>query len=134
MGHERSRSIAAGEVVALQPSGMRAGARLAAVRDVAMLRLFAGGAGAAIRPQRELETVAMILHRASRRVAEAAMEMTDEQQQQAQRHIEGARLELDRISQRMENEHAEPGAENHDSGTQCQRSIDERDCASNEGV
>src|SRR4051794_21367476 len=83
---------------------------------------------------RELETAAAILHRASRRVAEAAMEMTDEQQQQAQRHIESARRELDRISQRMENEHAEPVAENHDSGTQCQPSIDERDCAGNEGI
>jgi ParB family chromosome partitioning protein len=83
---------------------------------------------------RELETVAMILHRASRRLAEAAMEMTDEQQQQAQRHIESARRELDRLSQRMENEHVEPVAENHDSGTECERGIDERDCASNEGI
>jgi ParB family transcriptional regulator, chromosome partitioning protein len=84
--------------------------------------------------QRELETAAMILHRASRRVAEAAMEMTDEQQQQAQRHIESARRELEHIGQLMENEHAEPVAENHDSGTPCQRDIDARDCASNEGI
>src|SRR3954454_6617615 len=51
--------------------------------------------------QRELEAVATILHRASHRVAEAAAEMNDEQQQQAQQYIESARQELDRISQRV---------------------------------
>jgi ParB family transcriptional regulator, chromosome partitioning protein len=84
--------------------------------------------------ERELETVATILRRASRRVAEAAVEMTDEQHQQAQRDIDSARRELDRISQRMKKEHAEPVAENHDSGTERQWGIDTRDCACDESV
>jgi ParB family chromosome partitioning protein len=84
--------------------------------------------------QRDLETAAAILRRASRRASEAAAEMNDEQQQQVQRNIESARRELDRISQRMEKEHAEPVAENHDSGTECQRGIGARDCASNEDI
>jgi len=54
MGDERSRSAVAGTVVALQPAGMCAGTRLAPGRDVAMLRLLAGGTGATLRPQREL--------------------------------------------------------------------------------
>src|SRR3982750_3436221 len=54
MGDERRRSAATGALGALQPAGMCAGTRLAAVRDVAMLRLLAGGTGAAIRPQHEL--------------------------------------------------------------------------------
>src|SRR3982750_3048008 len=54
MGDERRRSAATGALGALQPAGMCAGTRLAAVRDGAMLRLLAGGTGAAIRPQHEL--------------------------------------------------------------------------------
>src|SRR3982751_1326928 len=58
MGDERRRSAATGALPAFQPAGMCAGTRLAAVRDVAMLRLLAGGTGAAIRPQRELGVAA----------------------------------------------------------------------------
>src|SRR3954453_3189954 len=84
--------------------------------------------------QRELETVATILRRASGRVAEAAAEMNDEQQQQAQQAIESARQELVRISQRIRDDNAEPVAENHDSGTERQRGIQTRDRARAEGV
>ena len=83
--------------------------------------------------QRELETVATILRRASGRVAEAAAEMNDEQQQQAQQDIESARKELDRISQRIADDNAEPVAENHDSGTERKRSFKTRDRARAEG-
>lgn len=79
--------------------------------------------------QRELETAATILHRASQRVAEAAMEMNEEEQQQALRHIESARRQLERIGEEIGDEHAEPVTANHDSGTERQRYADTRDCA-----
>jgi len=84
--------------------------------------------------QRELETVATILRRASGRVGEAATEMNEDQQQQAQQHIESARQQLDRISQRIGDDNAEPVAENHDSGTERQRGIKTRDRARAERV
>jgi ParB family transcriptional regulator, chromosome partitioning protein len=88
--------------------------------------------------QRDLEMAAAILHRASRRLAEALPEMDSQQQQQAQRKIESARRELDRIAERIgkeqKAEYAEPGAANHHSGTECEGSVDTRDRAHHEAV
>jgi ParB family chromosome partitioning protein len=84
--------------------------------------------------QRELETAAAILRRAGRRLAEAVPEMTGAQQQQAQCHIESARRELERISERMGGEHAEPVAANDDSGAEQQRHTGTRNCTRDEGV
>jgi len=72
--------------------------------------------------QRDLEMAAAILRRANRRLPEALPEMDGPQQEQAQRNIAGARRELDRlaagIGKEQEAKHAEPGATNHDSGTE----------------
>jgi ParB family transcriptional regulator, chromosome partitioning protein len=88
--------------------------------------------------QRDLEMADAILHRARRRLAQALPEMDSEQQQQAQRKIESARRELDRIAERIgkeqETQHAEPGAANHDSGAECEESVDTRDRTRNEAV
>lgn len=92
------------------------------------------GATQAAMLQRELETAATILRRASQRVAEAAMEMNEEEQHQALRHIESARRQLEHIREGMGDEHAEPVTANHDSGTERQRSVDTRDCACAEGL
>jgi ParB family transcriptional regulator, chromosome partitioning protein len=92
------------------------------------------GATQAAMLQRELETVATILCRAGQRIAEAAMEMNDEERQQVLRHIESARGQLERIGERIGEEDAEPVAENHDCGTERERSIDTRDCARAEGL
>ena len=73
--------------------------------------------------QRELETAAAILRRAGRRLAEAVPEMKGEQQQQAQRQIESARRELERIGGtdgKEQDRHAEPVAANDDSGAERQ--------------
>ena len=63
-----------------------------------------------------------ILQRASRRLAEALPEMNGPQQEQAQRQIESARRELDRMAERIgkeqERKHVEPGTTNRDSGTE----------------
>ena len=81
---------------------------------------------------RELEMAVAILHRASRRLAEALPEMDRRQQEQAQRQIESARRELDRMAARIgkeqEAKHAEPGATNRDSGTERAGSDQTRDC------
>jgi ParB family chromosome partitioning protein len=87
------------------------------------------GATQAAMLQRELETAATILRRVSQRVAEAVMEMNDEEQQQALRHIETARRQLERISERIGEEHAQPVAANHGSGTERERRVDTRDRA-----
>lgn len=84
--------------------------------------------------QRELETAAAILRRAGRRLAEAVPEMTGEQQQQAQCHIQSARRELERIAERMEGDHAEPVAADDDSGAERERHTGTRDRARDEGV
>jgi ParB family chromosome partitioning protein len=88
--------------------------------------------------QQELETAVALLHRASRRLAEAVPEMNNEQQQQAQRQIESARRELDRIAEQMGKErrveNAERVAANHDSGTARQRGIDTRNRARDEAL
>jgi ParB family chromosome partitioning protein len=81
--------------------------------------------------ERDLEMAAAILHRASRRLAEALPEMNDAQQEQAQRQIESARRELERMAARIgkerETKHAESDATNRDSGTEREGSESSRD-------
>lgn len=88
--------------------------------------------------QRDLEMADAILHRASRRLAEALPEMSGEQHQQARGKIESARRELDRIAERIGKEqeanHAERGAANHDSGAEREGGVDTRNSARNEAV
>ena len=88
--------------------------------------------------QRDLQMADAILHRASRRLAEALPEMDGGQQQQAQHRIESARRELSRMAERIgkeqETKHAEPGAANHDSGTEREGHIHTRDGARHEAV
>jgi hypothetical protein len=81
--------------------------------------------------KRDLEMAAAILHRASRRLGEASVEMNGEQLEQARRQIEGARRELDRMAARIGKErgakHDEPDATNRDSGTEREGSDQARD-------
>lgn len=84
--------------------------------------------------QQELDTAVAILRRATRRLADAAAEMNDEQRKQALRRIESARGELDRIAEQMGGEDAEPVAADHDTGAARQRHIDTRDRTCNEAV
>jgi ParB family chromosome partitioning protein len=93
---------------------------------------------AAVALERDLEMAVAILQRAGRRLAEALSEMDSQRQEQAQRQIEGARRELDRMEQRIGKEqrtqHAEPGAADHDSGTECEGRTHARDRARVEAV
>jgi ParB family chromosome partitioning protein len=93
---------------------------------------------AAIALERELEIVAAILRRAGRRLAEALPEMDERRQQQAQRQIESARRELDRMTARIgkeqEAKHAEPGTTNSDSGTEREGSEQTGNCGRVEAV
>ena len=77
---------------------------------------------AALALERELEMAAAILRRASRRLIEALPEMNGPRQEQAQRHIESARGELERMAARIGKEqgttHAEPSPTNGDCGTE----------------
>ena len=70
--------------------------------------------------ERDLEMALAILRRAGRRLTEALPEMNAAQQQQAQREIESAHRELNRMAERIgkeqEAKHAEPGAANRDYG------------------
>ena len=72
--------------------------------------------------ERDLEMATAILRRASRRLSEAMAEMNGAQREQAERQMESARRELTRMAERIEKEHetkhVEPGAANHDSGTE----------------
>jgi ParB family chromosome partitioning protein len=81
---------------------------------------------------RDLEMAVAILHRAGRRLTDALPEMDGPQQEQAQRQIESARRELERMAARIgkeqEAKHVEPGATNRDSGTECEGSESSRDC------
>jgi ParB family transcriptional regulator, chromosome partitioning protein len=80
--------------------------------------------------QRDLDVASAILHRISRQLAEALPQMNAEQQQQALNRIENAQRELERIAHRIGKEqenNAEPGATNHDPGTECGRHADTRD-------
>jgi len=83
--------------------------------------------------QRDLEMAAAILRRAGRRLSEALGDMNPEQREQAQRQMESARRELDRITERFRreraDEHVEPGAENRDSGAERERGAHTGDCA-----
>ena len=83
--------------------------------------------------ERELEMAVAILHRANRRLAEALPEMNGPRQEQAQRHIESARGELERMAARIGKEqgatHAEPSPTNRDCGTERQGSEQTRNCA-----
>src|SRR5450631_1581772 len=86
---------------------------------------------AAVALERELAMAVAILHRAGRRFGEALPEMDGPQQEQAQRQIESARRELDRMAARIgkeqEAKHAEPGTTNRDSGTEREGSEQTRD-------
>ena len=81
--------------------------------------------------ERDLEMALAILQRANRRLAQALPEMNTAQQAQAQREIESARRELNRMAQRIgkeqESRHAEPGAANRDSGVAHEGSEHPRD-------
>jgi ParB family transcriptional regulator, chromosome partitioning protein len=80
---------------------------------------------------RDLEMAVAILHRAGRRLTEALPEMDGPRQEQAQRQLESARRELERMAARIgkeqEAKHAEPGATNRDSGAECEGSEPPRD-------
>lgn len=86
---------------------------------------------AAEQVQRDLEMALAILRRAGRRLAEALPDMNGAQREQTQRSIESARRELNRLAERIGKEqevrHAEPGAAERDSGTECERSEPARD-------
>lgn len=92
---------------------------------------------AAVALERDLEMAVAILHRASRRLAEALPEMDRRQQEQTQCRIESARRELERMAARLGKEqdpHAEPGTTNRDSGTEREGSEQTRDRACAAGV
>jgi ParB family chromosome partitioning protein len=87
--------------------------------------------------ERDLEMAVAILRRAGRRLAEALPEMTGPQQEHAQREIESARRELERMSARIGKEqgtHAESSTTSRDSGTERQGSEQTRDCPRAETV
>jgi ParB family transcriptional regulator, chromosome partitioning protein len=88
--------------------------------------------------ERDLEMALAILRRAGRHLSEALPLMNGAQREQTQRRIESARRELNRMSERIgkeqEAKHAEPGAANHDCGTEGERSEQPRDRARIEGV
>jgi ParB family chromosome partitioning protein len=81
--------------------------------------------------ERELEMAVDILHRAGRRLAAALPEMDGRQQEQAQRQIESARRELERMAGRIgkeqETQHAESDTTQRDSGTECEGREQTRD-------
>ena len=72
--------------------------------------------------EHDLEMAVAILRRAGRRLGEALPEMDGPRQEQAQRQIESARRELDRMTARIgkeqETQHVEPGTTHRDSGTE----------------
>jgi hypothetical protein len=88
--------------------------------------------------ERDLEIAVYVLHRASRRLAEALPEMDGPQQEQAQRQIESARRDLHqmaaRIGKEQEANHDEPGPTNRDSGVARAGSEPTRDRARVEAV
>ncbi len=88
--------------------------------------------------ERDLEMALAILRRAGRRLTEALPEMNAAQQEQAQREIESARRELNRMAERIgkeqEGRHAEPGAASRDSGVARATSEQARDRARPAGV
>jgi ParB family transcriptional regulator, chromosome partitioning protein len=93
---------------------------------------------AAEQAQRDLEMALAILRRAGRKLTEALPEMNAAQQERAQREIESARRELNRMTERIGKEkearHAQPGATNRDSGTAREGSEPTRDLPHAEGI
>jgi ParB family transcriptional regulator, chromosome partitioning protein len=81
--------------------------------------------------ERDLEMALSILRRANRRLGEALPEMNGAQREQTQSRIESARRELNRMTERIgkerETKHAEPGAANHDRGTEREKGEHPRD-------
>jgi ParB/RepB/Spo0J family partition protein len=81
--------------------------------------------------ERDLETAVAILRRVGRRLAEALPEMDGRRQEQAQRQIENAHRELERMAARIGKEqqaqHVEPSPTNCDSGTEREASEPTRD-------
>ena len=88
---------------------------------------------AALALERELEMAVAIPRRANRRLAEALPEMNAPRREQAQRQIESARGELERMAARIGKEqgatHAEPSPTNGDCGTEREGSEQTRNCA-----
>jgi ParB family chromosome partitioning protein len=88
--------------------------------------------------ERDLEMALAILRRAGRRLTEALPEMNAAQREQAQREIESARRELNRMAERIgkeqEGRHAEPGTASRDSGTSRTASEQARDRTRAAGV
>ena len=88
--------------------------------------------------ERDLEMALAILHRAGRRLAEALPVMNGAQQEQTQSRIESARRELNRMTERIgkerESQHVEPGAANHDCGTEGEEGEHPRDCEGVESI
>src|SRR5713101_7759017 len=86
---------------------------------------------AAIGLERDLETAVAILRRVGRRLAEALPEMDGRRQEQAQRQIESAHRELERMAARIGKEqqaqHVESSPTNRDSGTEREESEQTRD-------
>ena len=82
--------------------------------------------------ERDLEMAVAILRRTGRRLAAALPEMDGPRQEQAQRQIESARRELERMATRIGKEqqapHVEPSPTNRDSGTECEASEPTPDC------
>ena len=88
--------------------------------------------------ERDLEMALAILRRANRRLIGALPEMNAAQQTEAQREIESARRELNRMAERIgkeqEAKHAEPGAANRDSGVAREGREQTRDLARAQSV
>ena len=86
---------------------------------------------AAAAVERDLEMAVAILRRTGRRLTAALPEMDGLRQEQAQRQIESARRELDRMAARIgkeqETQHVEPGTTHRDSGTEREASEQTRD-------
>lgn len=87
---------------------------------------------------RDLEIVAAIVHRAQRRLAGAvAMELDREQADAARQQVARIEKQLQRIDEKLQPEkepHVEPGATNHDSGTEREGSGQTRDRAGTEDL
>ena len=124
----------------------RQGTRVARERILAEPELFlktqrqapAAPPAAVQQVTRDLDMAVAILHRANRRLNQAMAEMTGPQREQTERRIESARRELARMAERIGKEqgskHAEPGAENRDSGTERAVSEPARDRARAAGI
>lgn len=82
--------------------------------------------------ERDLDMALAILRRANKRLSEALAGMNAGQHKQTQYNLESARRELNRMTEKIQNEkeppHAKPAATNHDSGTPLPGSEPPRDC------